>query len=125
MFKDEITMQFQGFHPTDFTRNLLNGTLTEIREEAPTGANVKGTFSRKDRMFKGIITIYSSAGKFFATATGKKLKDVQHKLMQQMRRQLNRWKSERFHRPNADELTQPSQSTEANTDFYKFNHHSA
>lgn len=96
MLMDDLYLKFQGFHPSDFTRSYLNDKMSAIRDEAPYGSNLQATFTRRDHLFKGVITIYSSAGKFFAVASGTKLKEVTHKLIEQMRKQLDRWKSQRF-----------------------------
>lgn len=94
MYKDRLSLQFQGFHPADFTHSYLEDVMEELQREAPHGATLRGNFSRKDHFFKGMIAIQSPAGRFFAQASGTKLKVVTHELMQQIRRQLERWKSD-------------------------------
>lgn len=96
MFMDDKHLQFQGFHPSEFTRSLLQEKIAALQEEAPYGATIRAVFSRKNKAFKGIVTIYSSAGKFFAIASDSKLKRVTHRLNNQLRRQLEKWKSQRF-----------------------------
>lgn len=96
MFMDDMFLKYQGFHPSDFTRAYLDEKMSAIREEAPYGSHLHATFTRQAHIFKGVVTIYSSAGKFFAVAESTRLKEVTHKLMDQLRRQLNKWKSERF-----------------------------
>ena len=91
-------LKFQGFHPSEFTRSYLGDKMSAIQDWAPYGSTLKATFTRNDRLFKGVVTIYSSAGKFFAIASGHKLKEVTHKLVQQIHRQLDRWKEKRFER---------------------------
>jgi hypothetical protein len=93
---DNISVKFQGFHPSNFTRSYLSDKLSAVYDEAPYGSTLKATFTRRDHVFKGVVTIYSSAGKFFAVASGNKLKEVTHKLTEQLRRQLDRWRSKRF-----------------------------
>jgi ribosome-associated translation inhibitor RaiA len=95
MFKDEVSIQYQGFHPSEFTRSHVSLVMSELQDEAPYGATLKGTFSRRDDQFKATVTIYSSAGRFFATATGRKLKQVTDQILRQLRRQLEHWKSRR------------------------------
>lgn len=96
MLLDDRFLKFQGFHPSDFTRSYLNDKIGALHEEAPNGSTLQATFTRKDHLFKGVVTIYSSAGKFFAVASGSKLKEVTHRLIEQLRKQLDRWKSQRF-----------------------------
>lgn len=98
MLLDNILLKFQGFHPSDFTRSYLNDKMRAIQDGSPYGSNLQATFTRRDHLFKGVVTIYSSAGKFFAVASGTKLKEVTHKLLEQIRKQLDRWKSQRFQR---------------------------
>jgi hypothetical protein len=92
----DLFLKFQGFHPSDFTRSYLNDKMSAIHDEAPYGSSLHATFTRRDHLFKGVVTIYSSAGKFFAIASGSKLKEVSHRLVEQIRKQLDRWKSQRF-----------------------------
>jgi len=93
---DNISVQYQGFHPSDFTRSYLSDKFSAVCDEAPYGSTLKATFTRKDHAFKGVVTIYSYAGKSFAVASGNKLKEVTHKLTEQLNRQLDRWRSKRF-----------------------------
>lgn len=93
---NDFNLIFQGFHPSEFTRAYLGDKLSAIHLEAPYGSNLKAVFTRKDRLFKGVVTISSSAGRFFAMASGYKIREVTHRLVSQMRRKLNKWKSQRF-----------------------------
>jgi hypothetical protein len=43
-----------------------------------------------------LISIQSSAGRFFSVAEGRNLMEVMQKLTRRLRRQLDRWKSQRF-----------------------------
>lgn len=86
-------IKFQGFHPSDFTRSYLDDKMTHLQYEAPKGAHIEAMFTRKDKSFKAIVTIFSPAGKFFAVASGTKIKDVTHKINEQIRKQLARWKA--------------------------------
>lgn len=95
---ENLMLKFQGFHPSEFTRSYLNDKMMHLQDEAPVGSQVHASFSRQNKFFKGIVTINSNAGKFFAMASGTKLKDVTHKLNEQMRKQLERWKSRRHNR---------------------------
>lgn len=101
---ENLMLKFQGFHPSDFTRSYLNDKMMNIQDEAPNGSHLQASFSRNNRSFKGMITINSSAGKFFAIASGTKLKEVTHKLNEQIRKQLERWKSRRHSRENINNI---------------------
>lgn len=98
MLTENRFLKFQGFQPSDFTHSYLSDRMDAIHDESPYGSTLKAIFTRKDKLFKGMVTIYSSAGKFFAVASGHRLHDVTHKLTERIRRQLDRWKSRRFDR---------------------------
>lgn len=93
---DDFNLKFQGFHPSSFARSYMADRFSILHEEAPYGSHVQATISRRDHLFKGVVTIYSSAGKFFATASASRLRDVTQKLIDQIRKQLDRWKTRRF-----------------------------
>lgn len=103
-FMDNLMMKFQGFHPSDFTVSYLQDKMTILQNEAPNGSRLQASFSRRDHFFKGVVTINSSAGKFFAMASGIKVKEVTHKLNEQIRKQFERWKSRRHHRESIKNL---------------------
>lgn len=97
MLYENQFLNFNGFHVSEFTKAFLSQKLNALLEEAPYGANLNATFARKEpHVFTGIIAIYSSAGRFYAKASGHKLKAVIHKLVEQIRKQLSKWKSRRF-----------------------------
>ena len=89
-------LSFQGFTPSEFTRRYLDLKLGQLQEEAPYGSLVRATFSRHDDRLKGIVRIESKAGRFVAVSSGRRFKDVSRKLMSQIRRQLERWRTLRF-----------------------------
>lgn len=93
---DQMQFKFQGFHPSDFTRHYLTSKMDWIFEQAPYGATLDANFSRRDHQFKAVVTIHSSAGRFFAVASGSKLRVVTEKVAEQLFKQLAKWKSKRF-----------------------------
>jgi hypothetical protein len=96
----DISIQFQGFHPSKFTLDLVEDKLSEIMEESPFGAAVRATFTRQKDIIKGIISVTSKRGKFFAVATAEQVDDVGRQLFSRIRRQLGKWKENRF-KPNS------------------------
>lgn len=92
----DINVKYEGCHFSKSTQIYLSAILEKIFEESPYGSVLRATFSRKGKELKGTIQINSSAGPFFAVASGTGLKIVSKKLVEQMRRHLNKWKSERF-----------------------------
>lgn len=105
---DNMMIKFQGFHPSDFTRSYLDDKITTLQYEAPKGAHIEATFTRRDKSFKGIVTIFSPGGKFFAVASGTKLKEVTHKLNEQIRKKLDRWKSKTHGHASLKDFTEDS-----------------
>jgi hypothetical protein len=99
----DISIQFQGFHPSKFTREFVEERLAEILEESPFGAALRASFTRQKNMIKGIVSVTSKRGKFFAVASSNQVDDVGRQLFSRIRRQLTKWKENRF-KPNNIEL---------------------
>lgn len=92
---NNIQIQYQGFHPSEFTRAFLAAKLSEIQSEAPTGATLKAVFRRRDHLLTASVSILSRAGDFFAHAEGKHLREVCRHLLHRSQRQLERWHDRR------------------------------
>ncbi|MGZ3723241.1 MAG: HPF/RaiA family ribosome-associated protein [Bdellovibrionales bacterium] len=93
---EDIMIQYQGFHPSDFTKTYLDSKLSELLDQAPYGSSVRAVFSRKNKQLVANVRIMSAAGQFFATAQGMHMREVSRKLGERVRRQLKRWKTIRF-----------------------------
>ena len=98
-----IYVQYQGFQPSDFTKVYLNSKLNELQERAPYGSTIKATFVREKQNIKAHLRIMSAAGEFFAIAQGKRLRQVNRKLLNQIHKQLQRWKTRR-HEGSQDDI---------------------
>jgi hypothetical protein len=94
----DIDVKFIGFQPSEAALQHIHEMLDEVWEEAPYGANIRLSLNRQKHVFKGVIQIASSAGPFFATASGEGLKLVSEKLRDRIHRRLEKWKSQRFRR---------------------------
>lgn len=92
----ELVIKYQGFHPAEFTENFLNNKMTELLKEAPQGAVLHASFTRKNHAFKGVLSISSPAGQFFAMAAHTRFREVNRRLFDQMRKQFDKWKSKKF-----------------------------
>lgn len=92
----EMTMQYQGFHPSEFTKDYLEEVMDELYAESPHGSFFQAVFSRQNHVFKARVRIDSANGHFFAVASGRRLKDVTHRVHQQIKKQLGKWKTTRF-----------------------------
>lgn len=93
---NEIFVQYKGFSPSTYTRSYFTNMLRQLHEESPTTSVMKAHMSRSGGMFKGMVKITSAAGDFFAIASGSRIKDVGHRLTLQIRKQLEKWKANRF-----------------------------
>lgn len=102
--ENELIVKYQGFHPAAFTESFLTKKMEELLSEAPTGATLSALFTRKNHAFKGVLTISSPGGKFFAVASHTRLREVNRRLFEQMRKQFDKWKSTRHQRDNLRSL---------------------
>ena len=100
----EMTMHYHGFHPSEFTKDYLEEVMEELYTESPHGSFFQASFSRQNHIFKARVRIDSVNGHFFAVASGKKLKDVTHRVVFQIRKQLSKWKSLRFQKGRPREI---------------------
>jgi hypothetical protein len=101
---DDILIQYQGFHPSDFTRSYLDSKLSEIYSQAPYGASIRAVFTRKNKVLSAHLRIMSAAGQFFISAQGQHLNDVGQKLAKRVRKQLKRWQTMRLKRQRLRDL---------------------
>lgn len=92
---NEVHVQYQGFHPSEFARHYLDGLLTQIHDRSPYGSVLRASFVREGERLKAQVRITSAAGEFFAVARGRRLREVGRKAFSRIQRQLERWKSER------------------------------
>jgi hypothetical protein len=120
MLTQNTNIRFQGFHPSEFTKTYLNEKISLLKSEVPFGATMKAAFTRNNHMIKGVVSVYSSAGRFFAVASGKKLKLVTDKLTEQIRRQTNKWKTNRFEKTSLKNLSQTAADLEKNYELDSF-----
>ena len=92
---EHIMIQYQGFHPSEFTKSYLDSKLSDLLAQAPSDSSVRAIFTRKNKELVASVKIASTRGHFFATARGLHLRDVSRKLAERVRRRLNRWKKVR------------------------------
>ena len=94
----DIVVHYRGFQPTVESREVLQNVIDEIYEESPYGSTLRATFSRGGKQLKGVVHVTSPAGRFFTVATGQSVGEIAQKLMEQMRRRLDKWKGRRYRR---------------------------
>ncbi len=90
------SVQFQGFSPSNFTRDYLDSKLAQLHGRAPIGSKLNAVFVRESGGIKATLRIMSHAGDFFAVARGFNLKDANRRLASQIQKQMKRWKTRRM-----------------------------
>lgn len=93
---ENIVVHYDGFFPAQDVQEDIDVYLQEILLEAPNGASVSGSFTKKHDLIKGVVHVNSSAGPFFAIMTGFEVKDVARRLLGNMRRRFDKWKMKRM-----------------------------
>lgn len=87
----DLNIQYQNFVPSAFTKDYLDGKLRGVLKRAPHGADMKAIFSVENGGITATLRIMTTAGEFFAISKGRFLKDVNRRLIVQIRRQIERW----------------------------------
>lgn len=95
MSKSRITIHYHDFHPTEFSKEFIESMINEIERELPVGSSVRLNFSIKDELVKGMLQVASGAGPLFSVAAAEDIREVALKLVQQMRRRMDRFKTKR------------------------------
>ncbi|MBX2988750.1 MAG: hypothetical protein KF802_12720 [Bdellovibrionaceae bacterium] len=98
MLTQDVRIHYIGFHPAEKTEQRLQTWADELHEEAPSESCMKVVYSKHGRDYQGEIRITSRAGEFYAIASGINLYSVARDVTKRMRRQLQKWKTVRFHR---------------------------
>jgi hypothetical protein len=98
MSKQLVTVHYHDFHPSEQTRFFIDSIVNEIHRELPQGSTVSATFSLKDKIVKGMLHVGSYGGPFFSVAAAEDLKEVTVKLLEQMRRRIDKFKTKKYHR---------------------------
>ena len=101
---EKVQIQYKDFPNSSGLNVYLRGMIQGLQHESPSDSVLKVTFSKTGRVFKGIVNIYSRAGRFFARAEDININAMSHKLAERARRQINKWKTQRFriHKELAD-----------------------
>ena len=97
---EDLVVQYHGFSPSNFVRTYIEDLLRKLHEESPSSSSLRAYVSRSEGAYKGFVRISSHAGNFFAIASSDGLVDLGHKLTERTRKQLGRWKRQRFSRGN-------------------------
>ena len=95
MSKSNVTIQYHDFHPSENTKLFVETVIDEIYHELPQGSTVKASFSKRDDVMKGMMQVGCYNGPFFTVAASTELHEVTSRLVAQMRRRLDKWKSKK------------------------------
>ena len=93
MSSDNVTIKFQGFKMNEWTKKYVRSLFSEMADQSPRTAKINVTLTKKDNLIKGMIHIHSSDGSFFSSAVDQNIKTVSEKILFQVRKRLERWKS--------------------------------
>ena len=98
MSKNRVSVIYHDFHPSDYTKEFIESVVNEIHQELPRSSTVKATFSKKGDLIKGMLHVGSHSGPFFTVAASEDLREVTLKLVEQMRRRVEKYKSRQHDR---------------------------
>jgi ribosome-associated translation inhibitor RaiA len=104
MSSSNLMIKYQGFKLSDLSRNHIQSLFSEIAEETPHSAKINVTFTKKDNLLKGMIHIHSADGSFFSSAVDTNLKNISEKIVQQVRRRIEKWKAKHHERKSLRNL---------------------
>jgi hypothetical protein len=98
MKHEEVIVQYHGIHTSDLTKDSIKSLIDEIHQEGPATSTVRATFTKreKEKDYRGIVHVQSKAGSFFTAATHANLMEVAEKVLEQMRRKMDKWKTNRI-----------------------------
>lgn len=93
--RTNFSVQYHNFHPSQATKEYIDSVLSALQQELPGGAIAKATFTVKDKVVKGTLRVGSYYGPFFSAAAANDLHEVTVKLVETVRRRLEKFKSKR------------------------------
>lgn len=97
--EDNLRVRYLGLHPGGDLDIFVREKLSEIQIEAPVDSFIHAHLIRlAEKDYKVNILISSGAGHFFASAHGAELRLVLKKVISNVRRQIEKWKDQKYHR---------------------------
>lgn len=100
-----MNIQYHDFHPSEVSKEFIQNVITNMLDELPNGSTVKATFYLKDKLIKGMFQVRSYGGPFFSVAVGEDMHALTVKLLAQMRRRIEKFKSKQHARDGLKHLT--------------------
>lgn len=113
MPKSNVVVTYRNLHPSEDTKSFVDSIVNEIQHELPMNSTIKATFSAKDDVVKGILQVNSHGGPFFAVAASTSINEISMKLLEQMRRRLDKFKTKTYRRKSVKDLQIKQDSFEA------------
>lgn len=101
---NNIVVTYRNLHPTNETREFITSIINEIYNELPATSTIKATFSAKDDVVKGMMHVNSHGGPFFAVAISTSVNEIGSKLLEQMRRRIDKFKTKTYRRLSIKKL---------------------
>lgn len=96
MVNGHISIQYRGFHPSEYTQEHLMAALEELEIWAPVGSLMKAQISRDGGMLKATLQVLSRGTSFFVKASGTGVRDVIERMETQAKKKLAKWKSQKL-----------------------------
>lgn len=92
----KMPFQFSGFLPNEDLKSLAKHKLSEVLEESPSDADGEIELVMHKGHFEGFLKIRALAGAFVARTMSTDPRAVIEKLVEDIRQQVNKWKSLRY-----------------------------
>ncbi|NCN41164.1 hypothetical protein GW916_07925 [bacterium] len=96
MLKEDFSLQFEGFSPSEEVIQRLKASLGELYAKAPSRSFLKASFKRTGKVIEGMIGINCSAGKFASKVSGDDFDALSSSAFSELDWQLKSWKAKRF-----------------------------
>ena len=90
-----VSIQYRGFQPSDFTQGQIDSLVHEMETLAPKGSEIRAQVSREGKFLKASLRILSRGTSFFVKASGTALRDVVQSLNHRARKKIEKWKTKR------------------------------
>jgi hypothetical protein len=105
MYTDEnIIIKYKGVQPNEQTDNQIKRLTEVLINEAPSESCIRTSIvNAGERGFTGLIRVNSTEGSFFTKARDETLLGLASKLVEKVRKQIQNWKSVRFHIPESED----------------------
>lgn len=101
---NNIVITYRNLHPTAETREFISSIVNEIYTELPPTSTIRASFSERDGHVKGMMHVHSYGGPFFAVAVSTSVNEIGSKLLEQMRRRIDKFKTKTYRRVSLKKL---------------------